>query len=84
MFIFKEGIDFSSPADSCHIFCVLEMCCPIQGCPPPHTTNEDDNSEIFNASHIMDISKNQFHNVIYFLHGIDSVELMPGAASLKV
>ncbi len=37
-------IDFSSPADSCRIVCVLEMWLTNKGVLPPHTTYDDDNS----------------------------------------
>ncbi len=77
MLLFKAGIDFSSPADSCYIICVLEMCWSL-GVSFPHTqhmTTTFLKSSI--PSHGMDVFKNQFHNRIDFSQGIDSIESMP-------
>ncbi len=84
MLIFKAGIDFSFPADGCHIVCLLEMCWPIG---VSRSTYDDDNSEILNFSHgiEIDVFKKQFHNGINFSQGIDPVESMPGVLnSLKI
>ncbi len=70
---FLYGIDFSFPADSCHIICVLKMCWPI-GASFPHTQHMTITilkSSI--PSHGIDVSKNQFHNVNDFSQRIESV-----------
>jgi hypothetical protein len=73
MSIFQGGID-----GSYHVVCVLEMCWPIVVSFPPHTTYDDDNSEIFNS----------FTWMWYLLEWIpqqNCVESMPGALqSLKI
>jgi hypothetical protein len=35
--VFNAGIDFSSPADSCHIVYVLEIQLTNRDVPPPHS-----------------------------------------------
>ncbi len=78
MLNFKAGIDFSFPAYICHIVCLLEVCWPIgvSLSHRQHMTTTILKSSIL--SHGINVSKNQFHNGIYFSHGIDSVESKPG------
>ncbi len=69
--VFKTGIDFSSPDDSCRIVCVLEM----------RLTNKVSfpHAQLMTMpipSHAIDASKKQLHNLS---QGIDSEESMPGA-----
>jgi hypothetical protein len=81
MLILKTGIYFSSPADSCHIVCLLEMCLPI-GVPFPHTQQMTTTILISSIpSRGIDVSNYQFHKRN---QDTDSVRSMPGVLrSLK-
>ncbi len=84
MLIFTAGIDFSSPADSCHILFACWKRVEQIGVSLPHTQHMP--TTILKSlipSHEIDVSKNQFHNGIYFSQGIDSVELMQGALKIR-
>jgi hypothetical protein len=71
MQIFKAGINFSSPSNSCQSVCVLEMFLSTGGYPSPqHMTMTILLSSI--PSNGNGASKNQFHNGFDFSHGIDS------------
>ncbi len=89
MLLLNTGIDFSSPADSCILFAWWKWV-DKYGCPSPHTTFDDDNSETFNSFTWIDEPKNQLHHEIishkesipwnrYLSPRIDSKESIPPA-----
>jgi hypothetical protein len=75
--IFKAGIDFSSPADSCHFFACWKCVDQYRGV-LPHTLHmlKTVMKSSF-TSHGIAASKNQFDIGIDLSQGTDSVESMP-------
>jgi hypothetical protein len=71
---YKTGLDFLSSADSCHVYCVLEISIGVSFRRTQHMTIL--NSSIL--SHEINASKNEFHRGIDFSQRINSVERMPG------